>query len=214
MIDGNYRKKSITWFETTWIYFHAEIVQHWNAEKMFGKIFCKKTLIWCHVLEIDDDATNRLYMHVLSLSIWVYRTRSEAYSSVANQRIAFIPIHVGVAFFQSLEYTLSRTHPTVSTFSPIQRNKHSSQLAREKTSVAFSSLSKAFSPFPVSRHMLESLSSRKILYSMFKCLHPNRQHNSCKLTVVSNGTRIIQRVATDIVSLSKSRRLSAETVAV
>lgn len=131
-----------------------------------------------------------------------------------HQRIVSIPIHIGVAFFQSLEYTLSRTHTNDSTFSPIQRNKHSSQLAREKTSVAFSSLSKAFSPFPVSRHMLESLSSRKILYSMFKCLHPNRQHNSCKLTVVSNGTRIIQCVATDIVSLSKSRRLSAKTVAV
>lgn len=120
MIDGNYTKKSITWFEATWIYFYAEIVQHWTSEKTnFSSKKCLlrfsvKKQIWCHVLEIDDDATNRLYMHVLSLSIWVCRTRS---IFQCHQRIVFIPIHIGAAFFQSLEYTLTHTYKRIHSLS-------------------------------------------------------------------------------------------------
>lgn len=47
----------------------------------------------------------------------------------------------------------------------------------------------------ISSHMLLCLNSRKILLCfMFKCKQPNQQHNSCKLTVVTNGTQIIKGV--------------------
>lgn len=124
------RKKSIAWFETTWIYFYAEIVQHWNMSKkaIFSSKKCllrfsvKKTPIRCHVLEIDDDATNRLYMHVSSLSIWNSHTqqgnipvsRTQCHSASYPRWSSFFSNHLNVR---------SLTHSNESTFSLLQRNK-------------------------------------------------------------------------------------------
>lgn len=173
------------------------------------------------MLEIDDDATNRLCLHVLSLSIWISCTQQGIFQ--CHERIVFISNEFSTnavqyphwSSFFPITWMYAHQHIQTNPLSLFSNASNTRQYTREHTSVSFSSLSKAFCPFPVPRHMLESLSSRKILYFMFKCLQPHRQHNSCKLTVVTNGTRIVQRVGyKHCIVVDVKTRLSAETVAV